>query len=286
MSASKRRGTRASGPAELEVPGGRIAYEVGGRGAPIVFLHEGIADRRMWDREFVRYSARHAVVRFDQRGYGTSAPATGPFSYSRDVVALIDHLGLERPLLVGPSMGGATAIDVALDHPEKVRGLLLIAPGLGGGLEPPFSPDELVALENDETLSRAVADAWSKGDADLAFERLRQLWCSALEGPALTLFHRMVNDNRVEIFESRSERLAERSGPSAASRLGSIRVPVTLLVGDRDNPASGVFARRVARGLPGARLETVSGADHLLNLGRPDAFDAALDAALASTSGR
>ena len=263
----------------LPVAEGELTYETKGRGPPILFLHSVIADGRMWDREFALFSRDHRTIRFDLRGFGLSAPATAPYSHVEDIRSLLSHLRADRTFLVGSSMGGAFAIDFALEHPDQVQGLLLAAPGLSGGVEPPFDPAEQAAFEYDERKSQEIADAWSKGDTAAAIEGLRQLWCAGLEGPARELFLRMVQENRTEVFEGPSLQHATRPTP-AHGRLPSLRVPTTVLVGDRDNPSSAVFARRIARSVPGARLLTVPGADHLINLSRPERFDAALRDAL------
>jgi 3-oxoadipate enol-lactonase len=259
----------------LEVAGGKIAYEDGGRGRPIVLLHEGIADRRMWSREFPLLADDHRVVRYDLRGYGGSTPATSEFSPVRDLVALLDHLGLTRPLIVGPSVGGKIALDLTLAFPERVGALLLIAPGYSG-MDYDHVPGGKATFERDETLSKAAADAWAAGKLEEATEHLRQLWASALTGSTLALFRTMVRDNALEVFEERSGRHETREGEPAATRLGEIRVPTLILVGDRDNPAMPHCANFLARGIAGATVQLVPGADHLLNLSRPDAFDAAL----------
>jgi 3-oxoadipate enol-lactonase len=268
----------------LEVPGGKIAYEVSGEGRPIVLLHEGIADRRMWNREFALLPREHRVVRYDLRGYGGSTPATSSYSAVRDVVALLDHLGWKRPLIVGPSMGGRIALDLALAHPERVGGLLLIAPGYSG-MDYDHVPGGKATFERDETLSKAAADAWAAGKLDEATEHLRQLWASALTGRSLDLFRTMVRDNAKEVFEDRSAQHETREGKPAAARLDEIRAPTLVLVGDRDNPAMPHLANFLARGISGAKVQLVPGADHLLNLSRPDAFDAALQTFVASLSG-
>jgi pimeloyl-ACP methyl ester carboxylesterase len=264
---------------KLKVAGGEVAYETSGAGSPVLFVHSVIADRRMWDRELSVFSKDHQAIRFDLRGFGGSTPTSGAFSNVEDVRSLLAHLHLPRAYLVGSSMGGGIAVDFALEHPEMVSGLLLAAPGLSGGLSPPFTPEEQAAFEYDDKKSQEIAQAWSKGDKTGAFELLRQLWCSALEGPSLELFHRMVVENAPEVFDNRTMQHAT-SAPPAAARLPALKAPTTVLIGDRDNPSSVPFARRVASSVVGSRLVTIPGADHLINLSRPAAFEAALTAAL------
>jgi len=272
-------------PLLLDVAHGQIAYEAEGQGPPIVLLHEGIADRRMWNREFPLLAREHRVARYDLRGYGGSPPATSEFSPVRDLAALIDHLRLERPLVVGPSVGGKIALDLTLAHPEKVGGLLLIAPGYSG-MDYDHVPGGKATFERDETLSKAAADAWAAGDLEGATEHLRQLWASAITGPDLDLFRTMVRDNAKEVFGERSGQHERREGDPAATRLNEIRVPTHILVGDRDNPAMPHCANFLARGIKEASVQLVPGADHLLNLSRPDVFDDALPKILARVSQR
>lgn len=264
----------------LKLTEGQLAYETAGEGRPVLFIHSVIADSRMWDREFSLYARRGQAIRFDLRGFGGSSPASAPFSYVEDIGSLLADLHVRRPFLVGSSMGGAIALDFAVENPQMVEGLLLAAPGLSGGLEPPFSPEERAAFDYDDRKSAGVAQAWSRGDATAAFDLLRQLWCSALEGPSLELFRTMVQQNALEVFENRSMRHAT-GPPPAAPRLAGIEAPTTILLGDRDNPSSVPFAQRIAKSIGGARLVTVAGADHLVNLSCPDRFDEALTAALA-----
>lgn len=267
----------------LELANGRIAYDDAGTGRPIVLLHEGIADRRMWNREFSLLGREFHVVRYDLRGYGGSAPATSEYSPVRDIVALLDHVGFARPLVVGPSVGGKIAIDLALAYPGRVGALLLIAPGYSG-MDYDHVPGGKATFERDETLSKEAVDAWAAGRLDEATEHLRQLWASSLTGSSLDLFRTMVGENAKEVFEERSGRYETREGAPAAARLNEIRVPTQILVGDRDNPAMPHLANFLARGIAGARVQLVPGADHLLNLSRPDAFDTALRGLVQSLS--
>ena len=279
MQSTKSEGSAKVTSHRVGVLGGELAYDEDGRGEPVLFIHSAIADRRMWEDQSAHFSRDHRVVCFDLRGFGGSSPASGEFSYTDDIHSLLTHLRISRAFLVGCSMGGAFAIDFALAYPQMVSGLLLAAPGLSGGVEAPFEPDEKSAFEYDEKKSEKITEAWSNGDRSEAVELLRQLWCSALTGPSLDLFRTMVEENSAEVFENQSMKLATNP-PPAYVRLGEIRMPTTILIGDQDNPSSPVFARRIARGIPRARLVNVPGADHLVNLSTPKAFDVELTAAL------
>jgi 3-oxoadipate enol-lactonase len=264
----------------LDVPGGQLAYDDAGRGPAIVLLHEGIADRRMWDREFAQLSKDHRTVRYDLRGYGGSTPATEKFSHVDDLTAVIRDLHLERPVLIAPSMGGRIAIDFALANPGTAAGLFLVAPGLSG-MEIEYDPEGREAFEFDMRESAAIATAWKEGRRADAEELLRKLWASALEGAALERFRTMVRDNAIEVFEDRSAQFDSLVGAPAAKRLDQLAVPTLVIVGDKDNPSSPRFAGYIARSVPGAKLIVVPGADHVLNLSAPKAFDEALATFLA-----
>jgi 3-oxoadipate enol-lactonase len=259
----------------LEVEGGLIAYEVAGRGPSIVLIHEGIADRRVWSREFKLLARNHHVVRYDLRGFGASSKAVGPFSHLRDLADLIKHLRFRKPVVVGASVGGLIAIDFALAHPSSLAGLFLIAPAVSG-LEFSMVPDAKAAFEEDDRISQAAATAWREGRTDDAVEGLRKLWGAALEGAALELFRTMARDNGEEIFNAVSGKHFQPQPERAARRLSEIHVPTTIAVGDRDNPVSVHIARYIASGIGGSTLLTIPRGDHLLNLSQPDAFDAAL----------
>ncbi len=279
--------TDFAAPQWLDVPRGRIAYERSGHGSPIVFLHAGIADRRIWDREFRAYADGATVVRYDRRGFGQSPPATGPYTEVEDLHALVTHLKLGPATIVGNSIGGSIALDYAIVHPEAVRGLLLVA-GAVSGYDFDVDPDVKPVAEKDNERSAGIPAAWKAGRKDEAVEGLRRYWASATEGAGRDLAVQMFRENLEEIFEDRSAKHATPIDPPAARRLGEVRAPTVVLFGDRDEPTTGFIARFAARGIPGARYVPIPGADHLVNLSRPTAFDEALRSLLVGppTGGR
>src|SRR5947209_9678446 len=117
-----------------EVNGTKLYYEVAGAGHPLVLLHEGIADSRMYDDQFNAFAQHYRVVRFDIRGFGQSDLPTGdkPIALHEDLYGLLTFLGMKKTYLLGMSMGGAMALNFTLTHPDMVDGLILVAPGVGG----------------------------------------------------------------------------------------------------------------------------------------------------------
>src|SRR5690242_17574490 len=103
-----------------------------GTGAPVVLLHGAGMDSRLWDAVFPALASECDVIRYDARGLGRSASPTGPFSDIGDLRTVLDHFGVERAALVGLSMGGETAIDFTLAHPDRVAALALVGSSVSG----------------------------------------------------------------------------------------------------------------------------------------------------------
>ena len=117
----------------IDVPdGGRLHYEIAGEGPVVTLIHPGLWDMRTWDREFAAFSdAGYRALRYDVRGYGRSSRPEPGVSYShvRDLHALLEAEDVTQTAIVGCSMGGGIDLDYALEHPERVWGLVLVASG-------------------------------------------------------------------------------------------------------------------------------------------------------------
>ncbi len=267
--------SRAPESGTIAVRGGELYFERAGSGPAIVWVHAGIADSRMWNREFASFARDHAVVRYDLRGFGRSSRATQTFYPVDDLAAVLDRTGTERATIVASSVGGALALDYSLEHPDRVERLVLAAPGLGG-FAPSRDPEERRVFEEEARQYGRIEELWNGGERDLAAEELRRFWCPEPAAPTLDLVRTMFSENRDEIFTDRSAAHARLLEPPAAESLGSVRAPTLVLWGDRDRKTMRFVARRVAAGVAGAAYQEVRGADHLINLSRPDAFDAAV----------
>jgi 3-oxoadipate enol-lactonase len=237
---------------------GRLWTEKSGDGMPVVLLHGSVQDSRLWDGVFPELGRHRTAIRYDARGLGRSTLPTAPFRYEDDLLAVLDHFGIERAALVGLSMGGEVALDFTLEHPERVRSLTLVAASASGHDWPP-SPE----LD-------AYTEANRGDDADRLAELELAVWASLGDrAPGYRAIATMVTENAKvrAAVEKGHVRFPEEN---AVEHLGRVRVPATVVVGDHDHPEIGVIARRLAEGIPGARLEMVAGADHYLPLRAPE----------------
>jgi 3-oxoadipate enol-lactonase len=248
-----------------------IAYEVAGSGPPIVLVHAGVADRRMWDPQWAAFQAGHRVVRYDARGYGESLPPVGAWSQHGDLLALMDELGFERAHLVGASMGAGIICEAALARPEAVASLVVAAPG-GALLGQPS--DELQAVW------RAEIAALDGGDIDAAVEVNLRAWVDGPSrppeavDPALRAFVATMQRDAFELPEWDPEDAPETElAPPAEARFAEIDCWTLVIVGEADQPGSVEAAHHLATRVPAARLVSWPDVAHMVNLERPLEFE-------------
>ncbi len=255
---------------DAPVNGARFHYErAGGGDAAVVFLHAGVSDMRMWDPQFDRFARRYRTIRYDLRGFGKSPmPEGGQYSNRDDLFGLLNHLGVEKAALIGCSMGGAAAVDFALEHPAMVTALVLVGAGVGG-----YIPTDSASFAYWGELVAAI----QKGDLDRAREMEAALWIDGLGRDAAQIdpaYRARARELHRDNFKP--ERLLHPEQPlkpPAIERLGEISVPALVLIGDRDAPDVLKLANRLASDVKGARLEMIRDAAHLPNLEHPEVFN-------------
>lgn len=247
-----------------------LHVEQAGEGSPVVLLHEGIADSRMWEPQWAKYAERFRVVRYDMRGFGQSPPAVGTFSLSGDVIELLDGLELGPAALIGVSLGGAVAMETAIARPDLVSRLVLVAPGLRG------------YEMNDATKSGWAEEdaALERGDLDEAVEINLRMW---VDGPSRSPdevdpeVRRKVGEMQRRAFEVWREGGEEGEHQSLVEdwgdRLAEISVPTLVIVGEVDRPEMHEIADRLEAEIPNVRRETIAGTAHVPSMERPDEFD-------------
>jgi pimeloyl-ACP methyl ester carboxylesterase len=254
----------------VEVEGGRLHVEVAGEGAPVVLLHPGLWDSRTWDDQWDAFAARHRVVRYDLRGYGRSTRPTGaPYSHVRDLLAVMDHVGIGRAALVGCSMGGGVALDAALSAPDRVSALVLAAAALGGyeGTE----EDEREWQELFDGLGALV----EAGDLDRAQDARLRVWAPlGVHDPAGRRIRDIAFDNLHDL--TMDESAAEELSPPAIARLEEVACPTLVMPADHDPGFSRRESAIMAERIPGARLVEIPDVDHVLNMRAPERFNEAV----------
>lgn len=251
----------------VSVPGSSLFYESAGAGSPVILLHGGNLDRRMWDAEFDTLLSTHRVVRYDARGYGRSGPADTAFSAHDDLLALMNALQLSRASLVGLSLGGRIAIDFALAHPDRVDRLVLVAPGISGGTWAEDADTAWLAVARDAAKrhdSVGVARAW------LGSAYIR----TALRDSATAIRVRGWVDDQAAFWAGmvRHQDLEIEAAPPAARRLAELVAPVLLVVGTEDTPFILDVARAIERRAVNVRRVDIPGVGHMVNLEAPGPF--------------
>jgi pimeloyl-ACP methyl ester carboxylesterase len=251
----------SSGAAEL-------ACDVTGHGPPLVCLHAGVADRRVWEETTALLGEPYRVYAYDRRGFGETTYTPEAFSHVTDLGAVIDRTEAESVVVIGNSQGGRIALDYALDHPERVRVLILVAPAISGSPMPEDVPAWILDLDG------SADAAWEAGDLAEANRLEAHLW---LDGPGAGE-GRVGGDVRALFLDMNGRALAaadpgeEIEPPSAWDRLEDLTVPTLVVFGDLDleylrSNAEGLTAR--ARD---ARFLLLEGVAHLPMLEAPGQF--------------
>jgi len=236
----------------LSAGGVSLSFDVVGVGPDVVLLHAGIADSRMWVGTVDALSDRYRVISYDQRGFGRSQPAPiVPFRPMDDVVAVLDHLAVDRFSVIGCSMGGTLAVDLAVRYPNRVQALVPVAAGVSGlpesndALEPKYEQLEAAMISGDlERFGQIALDIWAPIAAtDPSDDRIR-----------------------AQLLENRAGMIAwfalAQPGSPAYPHLADVTAPTLVVVGERDTADCLRACHTIAAQISGARIETLSGVDH------------------------
>jgi pimeloyl-ACP methyl ester carboxylesterase len=249
----------------VELDQSRLYYEVKGRGMPVVLIHGGMLDCTMWDPQFDVLAERYRVVRYDASGHGRSATPPDAYFDHQDLEGLMAHLGLERAILVGLSMGGRIAIDFALENPDKVAAVVAVGPGLGG-----FRFDSEEARKGRPEL----IEAWGRGEWDRVVELFQRSWT---DGPHRTpeevdpVVREKVREMCRRSVEGSSE--GRTMSPPAIERLEELQVPMLVVVGELDMPDIHEIAGLLTSADPNAAQVVIEGVAHMVNMERPEEFN-------------
>ncbi|MDX3644763.1 alpha/beta hydrolase [Streptomyces sp. MB09-02B] len=256
-------------PYTFQSDDGPLVYQDTGSGTPLVLLHGGFTDHTMWrDMVPALAAAGHRVIAPDARGHGASANASRPFRFTDDLAALLRHLDTGPAILVGMSMGGGTAVDTALEHPELVRALVVSGVGTS---EPeytdPWTKDSVARYYG--TLMAGDLEGWLEVVAE------------AVAGP-----HREVDEVDPDIVRrvremSRATALKHTVGEQdwhvpvtdTWARAATVTAPTLAVNGALDAPDLIAMAERLVTTVATkGHTITIEGAGHYANMEQPDTF--------------
>jgi 3-oxoadipate enol-lactonase len=250
-------------------PAPRLAISVAGSGELVLFLHGIRGNRRNWKGQIEFFSARFRAAAWDARGYGDSEDYSGPLQFeyfTGDVLRVLEHFKARKAHLVGLSMGGRIARNVALRAPERVQSLTLIS------TNPGFD-----ALSSD-SVKRFITERRSQTP-----QSLRRLLGSRPNHAA----YQELLDSVSRIHEGAYQKTLEASvAQDRAAPVEQIQVPTLVMAGEEDTVYPPELAREMARRIPGAELVMFDRTGHLANLEQPDRFNKALLDFLSRHSGR
>ena len=241
-----------------ELNGIEIDYEVTGDGPAVLLGHGYGSTRHMWDDQHRALADRWRVISWDMRGHGQTDSPDDPRQYSAalivaDMRALLQHLGVQRAVIGGLSLGGYVSLAFALAHPEMTSALVICDSGPG------YRNAEARAAWNQRAHERA-ANLEAKG-LDALARRSRETQ-QAVHRSAPGLAHA-------------ARGMLAQEGSQVIDGLGGIRVPTLVIVGDQDQPFVAP-SEYMAKKIPGARLEVIPGAGHSSNLDQPETFNRVL----------
>lgn len=240
-----------------------------GTGRPLVLLHGGFLDHRMWGDQIQAFAREYRVIAADARGHGLSANATEPFRPTDDLAALLRHLDTGPAILVGVSMGASVAADTAIEHPELVSALVVSGAGAGTG-EPYFTDPWTTRIWG------SWNSAMAAGDLEASVETFMQF----VAGPHRTLGDvepRVVDRLRQMTTATMSKHAAGEPNMlvpvrDAWARAATIEVPVLAINGALDSPDHIGMAERLIRTVAGGHAISIEGTAHYPNMERPDVF--------------
>jgi 3-oxoadipate enol-lactonase len=254
-----------------DINGGHIYYEVAGAGHPLVLIHGGQMDRRMWDEQFALFSKSYRVIRYDVRGFGKSSASTNVYADENDLAALLKLLHVDKAYIVGLSLGGRIAIDFALAHPDMTDGIVPVAPGLSGfhfSSDPSDMDSWRAALAGDW---QKVTDYWLNND----------YMKPAMENPKIApRLRQLAFENAHENLDN--PLLEAALNPPAIDRLPEIKTPTLIIVGNRDVQDIHEICGLLYARIPYAREIVIEGSGHIVNMEQPELFNRAVLNFLAS----
>jgi len=257
-----------------EVNNTKLYYEIAGKGEPLILIHGSFGDRRFWDLQFYDLSKKYKVLRYDLRGFGRSALPKEDEVYrdSDDLDALIDFLGIKKANVCGLSFGSFVVIDFALTHPDKCLSLIPIGPRVAG--------DDLdeYKTQNVDTLRPIIAKVVDIAKTKGAKAATDYLWTGdhAMGKAVVTTRTRhalLKMGYEYSWWRYLHGNKREFAFPMAIKKLNEIKIPTLIVTAEYDLALCKDVATIMAKEIPGAKLASIKGAGHIMNMDQSKEFN-------------
>lgn len=261
------------------MPGAQLHFQDSGDEGKtsLLFLHAGIGDSRMWEPQADYFAQQYRVVRYDARGYGKTNSEDVEFSPRADAIAVLDHLGIDKAVIIGCSLGGLTAVDTAIEYSDRVQALVPVCAGLSGFN---FQPDESDMNSATGQLFMQMDAAESSKDDERLTDLEIHLWADGGEQPEGRAPAHVREKMREMIRHAQQRAQPEGSviplQPPAVSRLGEIQTPTLIIVGEMDTRAVLLMADAMVQGIPHAQKMVFKNTAHVPSMEWPDLFNQTL----------
>jgi pimeloyl-ACP methyl ester carboxylesterase len=249
----------------------RIFYQTAGQGPSVLFIHAGVADSRMW-RDQMGIDGHHTIA-FDQRGFGKTEWVPGPYANRNDALAVLDHLEVDRAVVVGCSNGAEAALQTAIIAPDRVSGLFLVGAAARG-----WEPDD---GWGEEPFWDQIVAAYEAGDISRVVDYEARLWLAGpgrslddLDPEVVELFKEM--DSIPQASERERNSQVQTLEPPTNEQLDSITAATRVVVGEHDLPTLVESAHYLARRLGGRHPVILDDTAHLPSLEKPAEFNSVL----------
>ena len=243
-------------------------------GQPIVFIHGSFGDRRHWDLQFFALSKKYRVLRYDLRGFGRSAnpDTTTIYKDADDLNALMEYLKISKAHICGLSSGSFVVLDFALAYPDKCLSLIPIGPRVAGD-----ETDEYKTPATD-SLRAAVAVVIDILKTKGGKEAVDNLWRSK-NALAVSVRSRNTRDRLLQMGYEYSwwrylyPNKRQYAFPMAIKKLNEIKIPTLIITAEFDIERCKEVAQLLANKIRGAKLITIKGAGHIMNMDNPQEFN-------------
>ncbi len=255
---------------KTKIAGDEIAYDdTRGDGPAVMFLHAFPLGLFMWDQQARALRGNHRVVRFDDRGFGASSPGDSLLTMERiadDAAGLLDHLGIERAVVAGCSMGGYAAFAMVRRHADRVRALVLQDTRAGADDEEARKNRALLAEKTRKEGAQAALDAFLPKLLGATTHSERPAIVARIREAILATSPRGIA-NALQGLGARAD-----STPT----LREIGVPTLVVCGVEDTITPVAESEAMHKLIAGSRLEVIPKAGHLANLENSAVYDAVL----------